>query len=72
MIAAFPPERHSNHLSDVATESFNISEDQLRRAQMKDRLARDDGTVVERPETWGDRPGFSGPEGPPPEAIFPS
>lgn len=72
VLAAFPPARHSNHIKNVASKSFVIKDTHLQAAQMSDMVTRADGTAVTRPTSWGDRPGFDGPTGPPMPPIWPS
>ena len=50
---AFPPKRHSLHLSQVATASFHISRDLLRNSQLPDPVAKPDGYPVRKPARWG-------------------
>lgn len=71
VVAAFPPDRHSNHLEKVADTAFVIGEGQIEASQMKDVLMGADGRKIERPVEWGPRPGFDGPAGPPPVPHFP-
>ena len=49
---AFPPKRHSQHLSDVATASFHISRDLLRNSQLPDPVAKPDGYAIHKPGHW--------------------
>lgn len=49
---AFPPKRHSQHLSDVATASFHISRDLVRDSQLPDPVAKPDGYPVHKPARW--------------------
>ena len=49
---AFPPKRHSQHLSQVATASFHISRDLLRNSQLPDPVAKPDGYPVHKPARW--------------------
>ena len=49
---AFPPKRHSLHLSQVATASFHISRDLLRNSQLPDPVAKPDGYLVHKPARW--------------------
>ena len=49
---AFPPKRHSLHLSDVAIASFHISRDMLRNSQLPDPVIKPDGYHVHKPANW--------------------
>ncbi len=52
VIAAFPPKRHSQHLSDVATRSFHLGRDLLRDSQLPDPVTKPDGYPVHKPARW--------------------
>ena len=52
VIVIFPPKRHSQHLSDVATRSFHIGRDLLRDNQLPDPVAKPDGYPVHKPARW--------------------
>ena len=52
VIVIFPPKRHSQHLSDVATRSFHIGRDLLRDSQLPDPVAKPDGYPVHKPARW--------------------
>ena len=50
---AFPPKRHSLHLSEVATASFAISRKLIAQSQLPDPVAKPDGYPVHKPARWG-------------------
>jgi uncharacterized LabA/DUF88 family protein len=72
VLAVFPPERHSNHLKDVADKSFVMKVEHLRAAQMDDALTKPDGSKVERPTAWGEREDYTGATGPPAVPHWPT
>ena len=52
IIIAFPPRRSSFNLREVASASFIIGQDKLRRSQFPDEVTRADGFILKRPPTW--------------------
>ena len=52
IVVAFPPERSSNHLSQVATKDFTIGRKKLKDSQLPNQVAKPDGYVLTRPPTW--------------------
>ncbi len=52
VIAAFPPDRKSKHLRQVANASFTIGRNKLRDSQLPDEVTRADGFVLRRPASW--------------------
>ncbi len=52
VIVAFPPQRSSFNLGQVASAHFFIGQDKLRRSQLPDRVTRSDGFVLTRPPSW--------------------
>lgn len=53
VIVAFPPRRHSVDLRNAAAASFTIGRGILSRSQLPDSVAKPDGYVLRRPESWG-------------------
>ena len=49
---AFPPKRHSQHLSDVATRSFHLGRNILRDSQLPNPVHKPDGYPVPKPDNW--------------------
>lgn len=63
LVAAFPPDRVSNHLKNFVHGYFTIGETKLRISQFPDQLRKTDGFVLHRPSEWmanikmtGDKP----------------
>lgn len=52
VIVAFPPDRVSKQLCQVATASFVIGRKKLRDSQLPERVIRSDGHVLARPPSW--------------------
>lgn len=52
VIAAFPPKRHSLHLSEVANESFTLGRKRIAQSQLPDPVAKPDGYPVHKPARW--------------------
>ena len=52
VIAAFPPNRVSKRLRQIATASFTIGQDKLRRSQLPENLVSKNGFPLRRPSTW--------------------
>ena len=49
---AFPPKRHSLHLSDVATAAFTIGRKRIAQSQLPDPVAKPDGYPIHKPARW--------------------
>ena len=49
---AFPPNRHSLHLSEVATAAFTIGRKRIAQSQLPDPVAKPDGYPVHKPARW--------------------
>ena len=52
VIVAFPPERYSSQLADVATASFRIGRRKLHDSQLPNEVTKPDGFVLQRPARW--------------------
>ena len=52
VIVAFPPDRVSKQLRQVATASFVIGRKTLADSQLPERIIRPDGHILSRPPTW--------------------
>jgi uncharacterized LabA/DUF88 family protein len=52
IIVAFPPKRHSADLKRIASGTFNIGEDKLRRSLLPDTVVTAAGVRLQRPATW--------------------
>lgn len=52
IVVAQPPNRHSNHLTSVASASFTIGKTKLRQNQLPDCVVGAEGRTLRRPETW--------------------
>ena len=52
IIIAFPPKRTSFDLRNVASASFIIGQDKLRRSQLPETVTRSDGFPLIRPTSW--------------------
>lgn len=52
IIVAFPPERRSWDLRNIAHGYISIGEHELRNSQFPDELIKPDGYVLKRPEEW--------------------
>lgn len=51
-IVAFPPNRFSSHLRQIADASFLMRRDTLRDSQLPERITKQDGIVLTRPASW--------------------
>jgi len=52
VVVAFPPNRYSNALVNVASSKFHINRAVLSRSQFPDKVTRQDGFILERPAKW--------------------
>ena len=52
IIVAFPPKRASKELRRVASGSFHIGRDRLRRSQLPDPVVKPDGYTIAKPPRW--------------------
>ena len=52
VVIAFPPNRFSFHLRDIATASFSIGRDALRDSQLPEQVTSRDGNIFTRPPEW--------------------
>jgi uncharacterized LabA/DUF88 family protein len=52
VIVAFPPNRYSTALVNVAGSKFHINRAVLSRSQFPDKVIRQDGFILERPVQW--------------------
>jgi uncharacterized LabA/DUF88 family protein len=52
IVIAFPPSRTSERLKRVASAWFVIGEAKFRKSMFSDRVKKQDGYVLERPEEW--------------------
>lgn len=52
IIVAFPPRRHSAELKKIASGSFTIGEDKLRRSQLPEVVHTASGIPLHRPGSW--------------------
>ena len=52
VLVALPPKRHSAELKRVASGSFSIGEDKLRRCQLPDPMLTSAGVSIHRPALW--------------------
>lgn len=52
VIVAFPPERHSYELKNVATGAYHIGEEKLRNNLLPDKLKTKSGYVIQCPDKW--------------------
>ena len=52
VVVAFPPERTSRRLQDVANSYLTIGHGSLAASQLPDRVRKPDGYVLERPTSW--------------------
>ena len=52
ILVAFPPKRVSKELRRVASGSFHIGRDALRRNQLPDPVAKPDGYAIAKPQRW--------------------
>lgn len=52
VLVAFPPNRASKKLREVATVSFTVGRRILSRSQLPDRVVKPDGYVLTRPASW--------------------
>ncbi len=52
MIVVFPPARHSSELKRHAHGYLTIGEDKLRNSLLPERIAKPDGFVLARPDSW--------------------
>ena len=51
-IVAFPPNRFSSHLRQIADAAFFVRRDTLRDSQLPDHITKQDGIVLSRPSSW--------------------
>lgn len=49
---AFPPHRKSKELDDIASRSLSIGRANIRQSQFPEKVLRQDGFELERPEKW--------------------
>ena len=49
---AFPPKRHSLHLSEVATAAFTIGRKRIAQSQLPDPVVKPDGYEIAKPASW--------------------
>jgi len=52
IVVAFPPERFSNHLRQVATVDFTIGRKKFKDSQLPNQVTKPDGYVLNRPSSW--------------------
>lgn len=52
ILVAFPPKRASKELRRVASGSFHIGRDRLRRSQLPDPVVKPDGYAIAKPQRW--------------------
>lgn len=52
ILVAFPPKRASKELRRVASGSFHIGRDRLRRSQLLDPVVKPDGYTIAKPQRW--------------------
>ena len=52
VVVAFPPNRYSTALVNVASSKFQINRAVVSRSQFPDKVIRQDGFILERPEKW--------------------
>ena len=52
ILVAFPPKRASKELRRVASGSFHIGRDRLRRSQLPDPVVKPDGYTIAKPPRW--------------------
>jgi uncharacterized LabA/DUF88 family protein len=52
VIIAFPPERHSYELKNVATACYHIGEDKFRQSVFPEQITTSTGFILQRPEKW--------------------
>ena len=52
IVVAFPPERFSNHLRQVATGDFTIGRKKFKDSQLSRKVVMANGNVLTRPPTW--------------------
>ena len=52
ILVAFPPKRVSKELRRVASGSFHIGRDALRRSQLPDPVVKPDGYAIAKPQRW--------------------
>ena len=52
VVVAFPPDRRSLRLRNLATASFVIGQDKLRNSQLPESVMRQDGHLLTRPASW--------------------
>ena len=52
IVVAFPPNRHSNTLSNSASGFLRIGRKRLSEGQFPDRVTKADGYVLTRPSNW--------------------
>ena len=49
---AFPPKRHSLHLSEVATAAFTLGRKRIAQSQLPNPVTKPDGYPVPKPDNW--------------------
>ena len=52
VLAAFPPKRHSQDLSEVATRAIHLGRDLLRDSQLPAPVIKPDGYLIPKPALW--------------------
>ena len=52
VVAAFPPNRTSEHLRQAATAGFVIGRKKLQDSQLPDQVVKGDGHTLTRPQKW--------------------
>ena len=52
VVVAFPPDRHSVHLKEVASATFHIGRKILQDSQLPDQVTKPDGFALHRPAKW--------------------
>lgn len=52
VVVAFPPNRISKRLRQIAKASFVIGEAKIRKSQFPDEVQKPDGIILRRPSTW--------------------
>ncbi|QWW20036.1 NYN domain-containing protein [Schaalia sp. 19OD2882] len=60
LVAAFPPNRHSNELKSLLPSSFSIGENKIRQSQLPDQFTVD-GIQFRRPAEWVHDPTWTSP-----------
>ena len=52
VIVAFPPDRHSSLLRQLANGATSLRQETIRRSQLPEHVLRPDGLVLRRPQRW--------------------